>query len=87
MNTYFYKRKNRKPTWKSPYKRTKNKIDFIISDNQNIVQDEEVLSKICSSDHRIVRCKVRMNLKSERRKLVKNKKAQHGVRQSQDGSV
>ena len=74
MNTFFCKRRNRKWTWKSPDGKTKNEIDFILSDNPGIVQDVEVLGKIRSSDHRMVRCKIRLDLKRERGKLVKSRK-------------
>lgn len=51
-----------------------SEIDFALSDNPGIVQDVEGVSKILSSDHRLVTCTLRLNLKGERRKLVKTKK-------------
>lgn len=74
MNTFFNKRKNRKWTWKSPNGETKNEIDFILTANPGIVENVEVLGKIKSSDHRMLRSRIRLDLKRERTKLVTVKK-------------
>lgn len=52
----------------------KNETHYILSDNPAIVQDVEVIRKVRSSGHSIVRCKLRLNFRRERRKLVKTKK-------------
>ncbi|XP_045466606.1 craniofacial development protein 2-like [Harmonia axyridis] len=45
MNSFFYNKLNRRWTWKGPYSRTKNEIDFIIADNRNTVKDVSVLNR------------------------------------------
>ena len=75
MNSFFRKRSNRMWTWKSPNGETRNEIDFILSVDPSIVQDVEVLGKVKCSDHRLVRCRISLNLKRARVKLVKRKQA------------
>ena len=74
MNTFFLKKINRKWTWRSPNGETKNEIDFILSDKKHIIKDVTVLNKLKSSDHRMVRCKVKLDLKREREKLILRKR-------------
>lgn len=52
----------------------KQEINFILSDNPGIAQHVEIRSMIRFRDVRVVRCKVKLNVKKERRKLVKGKK-------------
>ena len=44
MNTFFKKKPKRKWTWKSPNGETKNEIEFILANNQEVVKDVSVLS-------------------------------------------
>ena len=75
MNTFFQKRESRKWTWRGPNGTTKNEIDFILTDKPKIVKDVSVLNKVnTGSDHRMVRCKVTLDLKQERNKLVRSVK-------------
>ncbi|PIK56232.1 hypothetical protein BSL78_06870 [Apostichopus japonicus] len=54
LNTFFKKKANRKWTWISPDRATKNEIDFIFSSDLNIVKDVNVLNKVnIGSDHRM----------------------------------
>ena len=70
MNTFFQKSKNKRWTWRSPNHETKNEIDFILIDRHNIVKNVDVLNQVnVGSDHRMVRCKIQINTKQERRKL------------------
>ncbi|KAK8777926.1 hypothetical protein V5799_020732 [Amblyomma americanum] len=71
MNTFFRKRENRKWTWKSPNGEIKNEIDFILCAKTGIIQDVAVLGKVRCSDHRMVRSRISLDLKKERKKLVK----------------
>lgn len=72
MNSFFPKRQNKRWTWRSPDGRTKNEIDFIISDKKYIVKDVSVLNKInTGSDHRIVRAKLTIDVGKERHKLIR----------------
>lgn len=72
MNSFFQKRKNRKWTWRSPDGRTKNEIDFIITNKKYIVKDVSVLNQLTTgSDHRMVRAKVLIDMSKERHKLIK----------------
>lgn len=73
MNTFFKKPEHRKWTWVSPDSRTRNEIDFIITDKKQIIADVTVLNRLSiGSDHRMVRAKVLLNLRTERSKLVNN---------------
>lgn len=75
INTFFKKKANRKWTWASPDGRTKNEVDFIISNRKDIFQDINVLNRFSTgSDHRMVRAKIKINLKREREKLIFHKK-------------
>ena len=72
MNTFYQKKANRKWTWISPNKESKNEIDFILSSNKSIINDVSVLNSIgVGSDHRIVRAKIQINVKWERAKRMK----------------
>ncbi|XP_064424659.1 craniofacial development protein 2-like, partial [Latimeria chalumnae] len=69
MNSFFKKKASKKWTWKSP-NGVKNEIDFILSNRKHTIQDESVLSQFnTGSDHRLVRCKVKLNIAFERAKL------------------
>lgn len=77
MNSFFKKKAHRRWTWESPDGRTKNEIDFIITDKRQIVKDVTVLNTCrTGSDHRMVRCKVQMELDRERYKLIRKKSKQ-----------
>ena len=71
MNSFYKKKVSRKWTWKGP-NGIKNEIDFILSNNKNVIQDVSVLHHFnTGSDHRLVRCVFKMNIKLERIKLTK----------------
>lgn len=54
---------------------TKNEVDFISIANKWLINDAEVLNTFSiGSDHRLVRTKVVINLRSERYKTIKKKK-------------
>ena len=73
MNTFFQKNPNRKWTWESPNGTTKNEIDYILTSRKDTVRDVSVLNKFrTGSDHRLVRAKIQLNVKLERRKLLRN---------------
>lgn len=70
MNSFFKKGPHRKWTWMSPDGNTKNEIDYITTDKKNIIKDVTVLNNFSvGSDHRIVRAKVKINVKRERAKM------------------
>ena len=72
-NTFFKKAPQRKWTWKGP-NGTKNEIDYVLSNNRAIMQDASVLNSFkISSDHRMVRCKLKLNTRLERKKLIRGK--------------
>ena len=74
MNTYYKKKKNRRWTWHSPNFETFNEIDYILVDKNNIVKNFEVLNKVnVDSDHRMIRCKVQIDSKQERKRLFHSK--------------
>lgn len=71
MNTFFKKQIQRRWTWNSPDSRTKNEIDYIITNKKFIITDVSVLNKLdAGSDHRPIRATVRINIKAERNKLM-----------------
>lgn len=74
MNTFFKKKDGQKWTWISPDRETKNEIDFILTDKYNTVKDVTTLYKVnVGSDHRMVRCKIRMDQRRERKRLMTKK--------------
>lgn len=75
LNTFFKKSKQRKWTWISPDKATKNEIDYFLSNRNNICTDESTLKKFYTgSDHRLVRAKIKINMRTERKKLIKRER-------------
>lgn len=75
LNTFFEKPKQRKWTWISPDEKTKNEIDYILSNKNNICTDVTVLNKFYTgSDHRLVRAKIKINMRTERNKLIKQER-------------
>ena len=71
-NSKYKKRDNRKWTWKSPDGNVKNEIDFIMTDNENTIEDLTVVNRVnTGSDHRLVRAKFNFRTRIERAKLVK----------------
>ena len=64
-NTLFQKKAKNLWTWASPDKKTRNQIDFIItkSANKHLVHDSAILKSPDISDHRLIRCKVKIKLR------------------------
>ena len=74
-NTFFQKREGRKWTWKSPDGKTKNEIDFIMTDKIDNIKDVTVINKVdIGSDHRMVACRTKFNFRLERNKMILKKK-------------
>ena len=74
MNTYYKKKKNRRWTWRSPNFEPFNEIDYVLVDKNSIVKNFEVLNKVnVDSDHRMIRCKVQIDSKQERKRLFHSK--------------
>lgn len=72
-NTYFYKKKQQKWTWRSPNGEMFNEIDYILANNNITVDDVQVLNQVSlGSDHRLVRAKIQTNTKVARSKLIKS---------------
>ena len=66
MNTFFKKKEKKRWTWRSPNYEIFNEIDYVLADKQNIVNNVEVLNHVnVDSDHRMVRSKIRINMKLE----------------------
>ncbi|KAK6018737.1 endonuclease/exonuclease/phosphatase family protein [Ostertagia ostertagi] len=67
MNNHFKKRKSRKWTWISPNMQTKNAIDFVLSSDQSIFSDVDIIGRFkFVSDHRLVMAKIRLESKYHR---------------------
>ena len=74
MNTYYKKKKNRRWTWRSPNFETFNEIEYVLVDKNIIVKNFEVLNKVnVDSDHRMIRYKVQIDSKQERKRLFHSK--------------
>ena len=74
VNTLFKKKANQRWTWRSPNHETHNEIDYILTNKHDIMQDIQVMRKInVGSDHRMVRCRVKVNFQEERRKLFRTR--------------
>ena len=74
MNTFFKKKSNKRWTWHSPNFENFNEIDYVLTDKSSIVRNIEVLNQVnVDSDHRMVRCKVKIDTKRERQKLFHSK--------------
>ncbi|XP_028026005.1 craniofacial development protein 2-like [Bombyx mandarina] len=58
MNTYYYKKPNRRWTWRSPSDKYKNEIDYILSNIPQKFHNVEVLNINYPSDHRPVRATI-----------------------------
>lgn len=72
INTYFKKSSNRRWTWISPDSKTKNEIDFILSNQPNNITNFEVLSKVkFPSDHRLLRVSIKISKPKKSRKAFK----------------
>lgn len=70
MNTFF-KKAEQDGRAKKPDGRTKNQIDFMITDKKQIVTDVTVLNRLSvENDHRMVKAEISLYLKAERFKLV-----------------
>ena len=64
VNTFFRKRPSTKWTWRHPNGRTKNEIDFILSDSLTGIADIQVAQTLkLSTDHRLVRIIVEIKRK------------------------
>uniref|UniRef100_A0A8R1HQ21 Reverse transcriptase domain-containing protein n=1 Tax=Caenorhabditis japonica TaxID=281687 RepID=A0A8R1HQ21_CAEJA len=76
LNTIYPKRPNRKWTWISPNGKTKNEIDFILTNRREIAVDCEVYCDYLNySDHRLLRARFRSTAKKEKsRKFAKTKR-------------
>lgn len=68
MNSFFKKRLAKRWTWASPDETIRNEIDYILADCKRIVHDVETIGKTffnASSDHRLVRAKIKIDLRRE----------------------
>ncbi|EYC06245.1 hypothetical protein Y032_0077g1103 [Ancylostoma ceylanicum] len=71
MNNRFQKRSSRKWTWISPNMKTKNAIDFVLSEDPAIFLDIDIIGRFrFTSDHRLVMAKIRLR---NRRFMFKKK--------------
>lgn len=71
MNTLFHKKNQMLWTWRNPNGKTKNQIDFILSNKKYIFKNVDIINRVgAGSDHRILRGRLSFNLKLKRRRLV-----------------
>lgn len=75
LNTFYKKQQQRRWTWRSPDGQSKNEIDFILANDRKICTDVSVLNRFnTGSDHRLVRANIQISTKTERRKLLLEKR-------------
>uniref|UniRef100_A0A8R1EG52 Endo/exonuclease/phosphatase domain-containing protein n=1 Tax=Caenorhabditis japonica TaxID=281687 RepID=A0A8R1EG52_CAEJA len=73
LNTIYPKRPNRKWTWISPNGKTKNEIDFILTNRREIAVDCEVYCDYLNcSDHRLLRARFRSTAKKEKSRKIQS---------------
>ncbi|XP_070162480.1 craniofacial development protein 2-like [Polyergus mexicanus] len=74
MNTFFKKHPKKKWTWKSPDNSTKNEIDYVLVTDKRICVDVSILNRFdTDSDHRLVRTKIQVDTRLERKRLMEKK--------------
>ncbi|XP_070152510.1 craniofacial development protein 2-like [Polyergus mexicanus] len=74
LNTFFEKQHERKWTWRSPDNTVKNEIDYVLVIEKRICMDVSVLNRFdTGSDHRLVRAKLQIDTRMERRRLIAKK--------------
>ncbi|XP_070159981.1 craniofacial development protein 2-like [Polyergus mexicanus] len=74
MNTFFKKHPKRKWTWKSSENSTKNEIGYVLVTDKRICVDVSVLNRFdTGSDHRLVRAKIQVDTRLERKRLMEKK--------------
>lgn len=74
MNTFYKKHPKRKWTWKSPDNRIKNEIDYVLTSNPQLCLDVSVINRFdTGSDHRLVRARIHVNTRHQRKALVERK--------------
>lgn len=74
MNSFFYKKPNGIWTWASPDGKTKNEIDFIITDKKSIVNNVTVLNQLfIGSGNSLVRALININVKKAKTRIIKTK--------------
>jgi hypothetical protein len=86
LSTFYKKKTQKKWTWKSPDGNTLNEIDYVLSNRREICSDVSVLNQFdTGSDHRLVRACLKLDLQSERRKLIRKipKPTSHALKQKE----
>ena len=75
MNTLLQKKTERRWTWRSQDGKTKNEIDYIMTGKPNMITDVRVIIRInIGSDHRMLMSNIILDMKAERKKLLRKKK-------------
>ncbi|XP_071635060.1 craniofacial development protein 2-like [Temnothorax longispinosus] len=72
--TFFEKHHKRKWTWRSRENTVKNEIDYVLATDKRMCTDVSVLNRFdTGSDHRLVRAKLQIDIRLERRRLIAKK--------------
>ena len=75
MNTLFQKTIERDGHGEARAEKTKNEIDYIMTDKPNVITYVRVINRInIGSDHRMLTSNIRLDTKAERKKLLRKKK-------------
>lgn len=73
MNSFFKKKPQRRWTWQSADKVTRNEIDFIMADKKRIFTDVSVVNRFSAgSDHRLIRGTINIDIRLERTRLMRS---------------
>ena len=63
VNDKYQKKENALWTWKNPDECTRNQMDFIMTNRQDIIIDVAVINRVnTGSDHKFVRSKVKFSV-------------------------
>ncbi|KAK6018885.1 hypothetical protein OSTOST_15498 [Ostertagia ostertagi] len=78
-NSLFEKKEHRRWTWESPNGTTRAEIDHIITNRRRCLCDVAVVPSFCTgSDHRLLRAKIRLSTRLEKRALHRPKTRRGG---------
>lgn len=73
INTVYKKKQKHKWTWISPDRKTRNEIDYILSNSPHITSFELISNKLFPSDHKLLTGTIRLDTVRKNRKMYTDK--------------